>query len=133
MRRWTRPGAVRDNRSFVTLWDGILEEARRDYTGWLAAGLVVTAAAMRLAPRAERKRLKSLLLLTLLHLILVPIAGWLRSIGSPSLGQARLPALICGAMAAIGMGGQVLFVAVLPRIRLTVPRILRDVIVAVAS
>jgi small-conductance mechanosensitive channel/CRP-like cAMP-binding protein len=117
----------------VGLFDGILEEARRDYTGFLVLGFVVTAAALRLAPRAERKRLRSILLLTVLHLILVPIAGWLRSVNSLNLGQARLPALICGAMAALSMGGQLLFVALLPRIRLTVPRILRDVIVAVAS
>jgi small-conductance mechanosensitive channel/CRP-like cAMP-binding protein len=117
----------------VSVWGGIVEEARRDYSLWIALGFVITAAAMRVAPRAERKRLRGLLLLTLLHFILVPIAGWLRATGSPAADQARIPALICGAMAGVGMAGQLLFVALLPRIRLNVPRILRDVIIAVAS
>src|SRR5262245_40128981 len=88
---------------------------------------------MSVAPRAERRRLRGLFLLTALPILLVPIAGWLRATGSPALVYARLPALMCGAMAGVGMGGQILFVALLPRLRLHVPRILRDVIVAIAS
>jgi len=117
----------------VTWWQGIVEEGRQDQTLWLILGVLVTSLVLRGGPRLERKRLRGVIILVVFHLILVPVAGLLRVEEVGALRQVRLASLIFAAMAVVAMGATVLFVVLLPRVRLNVPRILRDVLTGVVS
>jgi small-conductance mechanosensitive channel/CRP-like cAMP-binding protein len=117
----------------MSLWGGILAEAIDDHSLYLALGLLVTIVLVRIAAPEEKRRLFGLTVLSVLHLLLVPVAGGLRGLGNIAYRDVRLAALIFAAMAIVGMSGTVLFAVLLPRIRLRTPRILRDVIGAVAS
>ncbi len=70
-----------------------------------------------------------------LHLLLLPLAGYLRSRGGEAVGLAetRLPLVIFGTLAGVTAACAILFAAVLPRLRLQPPRILQDILIAAAS
>lgn len=131
----------------MTLFDAMLAAAEETNTLVLGIVLLATLSLTRaLVPPAER-RTRGTVLLFLCHCTLVPVAGYLRyntGVGAHLAGRAeaanqalygnvRLAVLILAAMAAIGMGSQLIFDVLLPRIRLSAPRILRDLITAAAS
>ena len=110
----------------------IFAELRDDYTAFILVGLLVTLLVSR-SVQVEKRRVYGLAVLTGLHTIMVPVAAILRATGSTHYLGARLPCLAFGALAAVGMIGFVLFNAALPRLHLSVPKILQDVLVGVAS
>lgn len=118
----------------MRFWDALLAEARDSRTLYLVAGTMLTIALVRAAAvGGERRRGRALAMLTALHLALVPVAAALRAASAAGYGGVRLAALVFAAMVAIFMADATLFGVILPRCRLRVPRILRDVLVAAAS
>ena len=127
----------------MNLLDGILAEALDDRTMFIIAGLALTLLLVR-QPRiaalhavdsrkGRRQRFYSLIVLTTLHAALVPVAGILRVLKSEEYLVVRMPCLIFAAIAAVGMGGFLLFSALLPRLHIRPPLILQDIMVAGAS
>lgn len=110
----------------------ILSEAWEDRTPqlFLAALLLVTLIAV-LAPH-ERKRMRGSIVLFGLHLLLIPVAGVLRAQDSPYYREVRLSALIFGVLAIIFLAATFAFSVAAARLRVHIPRILQDVIVAAA-
>jgi small-conductance mechanosensitive channel/CRP-like cAMP-binding protein len=119
----------------MELWDGITAEIADDWTLFLACGVILTMILTRTQGESDgrRQRSWSLLALTALHGLLLPVAGVLRAMGSNAYPEVRLPCLIFAAMAGVGTGGQLIFGVLLPRARIRTPLILQDVVVAVAS
>lgn len=118
----------------------LLTEARSDLTFELGAALLITLAITRsLVPREERRTAGTVILYAL-HLLLLPVAAWLRwtSAGPGSLEHSlhagvRMGVLVLGAVVAIGVVAQLLFEVLLPRIKVQSPRILRDLTVAIGA
>src|SRR5260221_5385959 len=117
----------------MLILSGIWAELREDKT----AEILVAAAALLAITRAlailHRERLRSALILLGLHVVLVPIAGAFRVSGSSLYRETRLAALVLATLAFIGLLATLLFAVALPRVRVTVPRIVQDVLVAGAS
>lgn len=113
-------------------WAGVWAEAldQRSFVLLPAALLIVPL--MRRAAPEERSRRAGLFFMVAAHLILVPLAGALRSTGSTGYAEVRVISLALGACLAVLLGGALLFMILLPRLRLEPPRILQDVIITVA-
>ncbi len=116
----------------MSIWDGILAEASDDYSALLLAGLVVTVIVGR-SVSIPRRRLASIALFAFLHFALLPLVGALRATGAGQYRDVRLACLIFAGVATVSMAGVILFGAILPRIRVAPPKILQDVMVAVAT
>ncbi len=117
----------------VRTLETILRELWGDYTLFLVAGLLLTALAVRLWAASERKRVKLMAFLTVLHILLTPIAGALHAADSPYTIEVRVASLMIAVLAAIGMISVVVFAIALPRIGLSVVSIVRDIITACAA
>lgn len=117
----------------MTISSAILREADHDRTVYLVSLLVLTAGMLRAWAHEEHRRLRFAVALTALHLVLLPVVAVMRARGMENVADARLALMIITALAFIGIGGMLLFAALLPRIGLHTPRILRDVITAVAA
>jgi small-conductance mechanosensitive channel/CRP-like cAMP-binding protein len=110
----------------------IADEAMAQGTPWFVLGLLLTAVLLRLAPKSSdlRPRMQFLVLLLSVHLLLIPATGLAVALGAGVALDLRLTGSIAGTLSAVGMAGLLLFNVVLGRVRISVPRILQDVIVA---
>lgn len=133
----------------MDLVSAILQEVEVDRTIELGAALIITLAITRAFVPKDLRRTRGTLLLFLCHLLTVPIAGWQRystaarvvngaivntgASGGGMYTEARLAVWIFAAMTGIGIASQLLFDVSFPRMRLSVPRILRDLATAGAS
>lgn len=118
----------------MNLWNAILAECIADRTFVLLGLYVLMLVVLRTAGvRGEPVRLKGLSFYLGLHVLLVPIAGILAWLDSAVHIDVRLPAQMLGAVAGVLMVGAILFGAVFPRLRTEIPRILQDVLGAIAS
>lgn len=118
----------------MNLWTAILDECVADRTFILLGLYVLMLVVLRVfGKRGEGVRLKGLSFYLGLHLLLVPIAGVLAWADSKVHTDVRLPAQMLGGVAAVLMLAAMLFGAVLPRLRVEIPRILQDVLGAIAS
>jgi small-conductance mechanosensitive channel/CRP-like cAMP-binding protein len=119
----------------MTWFQALAYEARLDFSLWLSVGLVLTALAVRAVAAPEGRRLRAATILVSLHLILMTLAATAHSISATSRfwRDLRLPALIIGAVAAVGMLSILVFGVLLPRLRIVAPHILRDVITGVLT
>lgn len=112
-----------------------LAEGKSAGTAWLVA-LVLLAALLAPRPGAGSRRFVATpTVLLCLHLLLLPIVGYFRGRGAEATGytESRLPLLVLAALTAVTASGAIVFTAVLPRLRVTVPRIVQDVVIGVAS
>ncbi len=117
----------------MNLWNAILAECIADRTFVLLALYVLMLVVLRAtAARGEGVRLKGLTFYFAMHLLLVPIAGALSWADSGAPVDVRLPAQMLGAVSGVLMVATMLFGAVLPRLGIDIPRILQDVIGAIA-
>ncbi len=115
--------------------EGILAEASAVHTVWLGlAATLMRATMLTFVPKGER-RTGFMVSLVVLHLALLPVGGWFRSVAGRDNGEREVHFLlvVSAAMVAVGLCAHVLFDLVLPRIGLRAPRILRDLSVAGAS
>jgi small-conductance mechanosensitive channel/CRP-like cAMP-binding protein len=115
------------------IWSSILAELGEDKSAELLVAAVVLFTVTRAVAAAQRERLRSSLALFGLFLLLVPIAGVLKATGSTLYVETRLVAFVLATFAMIGMAGTLVFAAALPRLHVTAPRILQDVLIAGAS
>jgi small-conductance mechanosensitive channel/CRP-like cAMP-binding protein len=122
----------------VTFSSRLLELLHEAHTLELVSGFIILVLLARLMGRIERDRLRIILVLLVLHLLLVPLAALLyhperHENQTAAYVQTKLAVLICAALAAIGVLTILFFAVLLPRLRLRVPVILRDIIGALAS
>lgn len=117
----------------MSIWDGILAEAKADRSLYLLALFALTQLLVRLLARAEPVRLKALTFCLSMHLAILPIAGVLRALSSELHKPFRFASLVFAAISVVGVAGAILFTVILPRVGVRTPRILQDVLVAGAS
>ncbi len=113
--------------------DALLEEAQQGRTLYLSALFLVTFLVVKALAKHQEVRFKALFFFFITHLICLVIAAGLHAAGSPLFTDFRLPAAALAGVATVGMVAALLFAGLLPRARLHVPRILQDVVVAIAS
>jgi small-conductance mechanosensitive channel/CRP-like cAMP-binding protein len=113
----------------------ILAEALSQGTPWIVLGLLLTRVLARPAPdEAEsRSRFQLVLMLVCLHLLLLPATGLSTVFGAGVARDLRLTGSVAGTIAGVALAGMLLFRSLLPALRLSIPRILQDVVVAVVS
>ena len=117
----------------MTVFSDIMAEARDDQVFPIAIGLLATIALVRAFAKQEHRRLPGIVAFFVLQMILVPIAGALRT-HTPSLyADVRLTCLIFATLCVVGMVGTLLFDVLLPHLRCRLPRIMRDLIGAAAT
>ena len=111
----------------------ILDQALHDWT-WLL--LCLMAVALVLVPRdrpQERRRLLLPLLLSAVHRpAALPLEVFLEQHGSPLADDARLLSLVVLTSGLVSAAGVLVFAVALPTLRVDAPRILRDVLMALA-
>lgn len=101
---------------------------------YLAAGVLLAGALIRVLAPEERARVRGFVVLLGLALLLLPAAAALRAAGD-TVAYHSLAAVVSllEVLAVIGVAGSLLFAVVLGRMGVHAPRILRDVLVAAAA
>ncbi len=118
----------------MSFWARLYAEGSDDLSFVLLAALVGTMVVVRALAPEEKGRMRGIVILTVLHLVLLFPAAALRSDPSSAwYRDARLAALVFVVFAFVGMAAAVVFSAILPRVRVHAPRILRDIVAAVTS
>jgi small-conductance mechanosensitive channel/CRP-like cAMP-binding protein len=117
----------------MSYWSAIGRELWDERSLYLLVALAVTWVVVRLIAPDERKRLGGTAALVALHLALLPVAGVLSARGVSAYREVRLAALIFSAIAFIRLASLLVFGVVLPRMRIVVPRIMREILAAAAS
>ena len=128
-------GSVMAAASAPGAWQMILSEAARQGTAWIVIGFLVARLLQRGRAQAadHRRRWRLVLGLLAIHLLLLPVTGlsaWLE-LGFER--DLRLTGSVAGALAGVGLCAEILFYSVLPRMRLGIPAIVQDVLVAAFS
>lgn len=115
----------------MNFFDAFQAEARAAYTpAVLVAGLLAFALAKVAA--LDKPRFKTVVFFLGAHLAgLLATAGFVAT-GSPLAETLRTPTWIFGTVAVVGSTASFLFAVLLPRVRLSVPLIVQDVLVGVA-
>jgi small-conductance mechanosensitive channel/CRP-like cAMP-binding protein len=118
----------------VSFWEAITSEAGEQRTLWFVLGVLLVALLVRVGAAAEEKgRLKRAFVLVGLYLLLLPLAAHLRWTSHSAYPEVRLALLLVEAFTLVAVAAILLFGLLLPRARLFVPQILRDVLVAGAA
>ncbi|MEW6433851.1 MAG: mechanosensitive ion channel family protein [Myxococcota bacterium] len=113
---------------FEVLW----MEAKDASTPWVL-GVSVLAFLLSKLSTIDRARFKAALFFLAMHLVALAIAAGMAVRGSPLAGAFRTPAWVFGAVGLVGASATLIFNVVLPRVRVKLPLILQDVVVAIAS
>ncbi|HEX2676899.1 MAG TPA: mechanosensitive ion channel domain-containing protein, partial [Polyangiales bacterium] len=110
----------------------ITDEAIQQGSPWLLLGYVLVRVLLRAIPNTGdlRSRLQFLSVLVSFHLVLLPATGITRAFDLGIAKDLHLVGAIAAALAAVGLSGMFVFGLITPNVRLRVPRILQDVIVA---
>jgi small-conductance mechanosensitive channel/CRP-like cAMP-binding protein len=113
----------------------ILTEALNQGTPWIVLGVVLARVVVRATTddTESRSRFQLVLMLVSLHLLLLPATGVSTVFGAGVARDLRLTGSVAGTIAGVALAGMLLFRALLPALRLSIPRILQDVVVAVVS
>jgi small-conductance mechanosensitive channel/CRP-like cAMP-binding protein len=114
------------------VWGEILAEALDQRSFILLPAALVLVPLMRRAAPGERSRRAGIFLLVIAHLILVPLSGALRAGPQPGYVTLHGVTQALGMCLAVFLVGALLFMILLPRLRLDPPRILQDVMISVA-
>ena len=117
----------------MSFWDAIFAEARALRTAHFLWALFFAYVLVRVIASSHLRRLRAPFGATLICMLLVPVAAYLRTANSVAYKDARLVALSLGTLAIIWEIGTLLFGTLETRLRLSVPRIASDIIVAVLS
>lgn len=114
----------------MNIWSAIVAEATADRTLYLFAALIVVLALVRTREAAVRKRMHAPVVVFALHVLLTPFAAALMIAQAPLYDEIHFVTLAFAVLTAIFVAGAFLFEVVTPRVRLKVPRILQDVLIA---
>ncbi len=117
----------------MSFYEALQEEALQGRTLYLSALFLVCFVAVRGLAATQAVRFKGLIFFYGMHLVCLVTAASLHAYGSPLYVDFRMPAAALAGVATVGMVAALFFAALLPRARIHVPRILQDVVVAIAS
>lgn len=116
----------------VTFFDALALEAQQSWTVYIVLITLGTWVVTRVAA-VNRPRLKGMVFFAGIHVLAVVIAAALTSLGSPHAEEFRTPGWMIGAIAMVGALGTMLFSVLLPRLKISTPLIVQDVVVAIAG
>ncbi|HET6337421.1 MAG TPA: mechanosensitive ion channel family protein [Polyangiales bacterium] len=110
----------------------ILNEALSQGTPFIVLMLLITVPLLRRAPGGSdlRARLRFVLLLVGFHCVLLPATGVASALNAGIAKDLRVLGSVAGAIAGAGIAGLLVFGALAPRLRLALPRIVQDVLIA---
>lgn len=108
----------------------VLAEAAADATAWIVGATLVAAILVPRQDAEDRRRVKTLFALLLVHLLLVLVAGTLAAEGAPGAFAFRVAARVVATLVGVAALGATIFRGVLPRLDVRTPRILQDVAIA---
>lgn len=111
----------------------ILGELDHDRTALVIVAALALLALARALSRGHRERLRGAFVLIVIHVVLVLVASVLRLGGSTLYPETRLAAFVLATLAFIGIIATIVFSSLLPRVRVLVPKIVQDVVVAGSS
>ena len=117
----------------MNLWDAITAEAsafRTTHFLWVLFGAYVT---VRLVAPSYLRRLRAPIWVTAVCVVLVPVAVYLKGTNLTAYNDVRLVALSLGTLAVTWEVGTILFGILESRLRLAIPRIVTDLVVAAVS
>ena len=110
------------------LWN----EGREASTAWVL-GVSLVAFLLSKLSTIDRARFKAALFFLSMHLVTLLLTAGLQVKQSPLAEAFRTPMWVFGAVGLVGASATLIFNVVLPRLRLKLPLILQDVVVAIAS
>lgn len=117
----------------MSLLESLFAEARILKTTHFLWTLFFAYVLVRIIAPSQLGRLRAPAAVTAICILLVPVAAYLRNTSSAALRDVRLVALSLGTLAVIWEVGTLLFGALESRLRLSIPRIVSDLIVAAVS
>jgi small-conductance mechanosensitive channel/CRP-like cAMP-binding protein len=116
----------------MSVLESILHEALQQGTAFIVVVLLAALPFLRRMPGASdlRPRLRFVLLLTAFHVVLLLATGLAAAFQAGLAKDLRLLGAVAGALAGSGLAGLIVFGAITPRLRIALPRIVQDVMVA---
>lgn len=114
-------------------WSSILAEAQSGGTAVVLLLLAATLPLVRTFAPEQRRRVRGMVLLSAAHVALLIVAALLQSADPELYRDVRLASLACAALATVGMAGTTLFAVALPRLHVSLPKILQDVLMGAAA
>jgi small-conductance mechanosensitive channel/CRP-like cAMP-binding protein len=116
----------------MSVLTSILNEALSQGTPYILIVLLVTVPLLRRSPAAAElgPRLRFVVALVAFHLMLLPAIGVADALKAGFARDLRLLGSVAGALAGTGLSGLVVFGAIAPRLRIAIPRIVQDVMIA---
>lgn len=121
--------------SAPSAWHTILSEASRQGTVWIVAGFILARLLQyrRSSSVEHRRRWQMVTGLFVFHVLLLPLTGLSAWLDAGVARDLRLTGSVAGALAGVGLCAEILFYTVFPRVRLGIPAIVQDVLVAAFS
>jgi small-conductance mechanosensitive channel len=117
----------------MSVWEALSTEASVLRTAQFVGILFFAYVLVRIAAPSHLKRLRTPIGATAICVVLVPVAAYLRTANPAAHRDARLVALSLGTLAVIWEVGTLLFGVLETRVRLAIPRIVSDLIVAAVA
>ena len=117
----------------MSLWEALVSEGSSARTLWVSLLVAVTTLLMRTVGKSRAPRLRALYFLFVVHLVCLVVSVVQKVLASALYLEFRVPALVAGGIVIVGCTATLLFNLVLPRMHLEAPRIVQDVIVAIAA
>ena len=104
----------------MEIWSSIVNEIINNNTIVIICFFVITSLLGKYTERRENKRILSVVLMILFHILLTVISGLLSYTKSNIYSDVRLSALILGAMATISMSGLLIFKIIFPKVKIII-------------
>lgn len=112
----------------MDFWSALLFEVEADNTGLVVLGLVLCYALVSALKPRDKPRLKPHAYMVALHVLLLPLVGYLRMTDAPFLLEVRVAVLTLAVLASVGVVHLLFFALLLPTLNIKTPRILHDVV-----
>ncbi len=113
-------------------YEALKTEFASGHTAWLFVLYAVTVVLVR-ALVAQQVRLRALTFFFSMHVVFLLAAAGLSAKASTIAADFRVPGLVFGGVAAVGCIAALLFGVLMGRARVQMPRVLQDVLVAIAA
>lgn len=117
----------------MSFWDAVIEESRALRTAHFLWTLFIAYVLVRLVAPGHLRRLRAPAWCTAICVVLVPVAAYLRSANPVAHKDVTLVAICLAALAVIWEVGTFIFGTLEVRLRLSIPRIASDLIVAAVA
>jgi small-conductance mechanosensitive channel/CRP-like cAMP-binding protein len=114
-------------------WEAIIAEAGILKTEYFLWSLVVAYALVRILVPSHLRRLRAPMGATIIAIVLLPISAYMRKHHAAAHNEAHIAAVSLGILAVVWEVGTLFFGVIETKLRLNVPRIVSDLIVAAVS